>query len=170
MASAMPAQPTEFGLELGGRLRAARLALGLSTRQVATMSAGRWSAAAIANYERGDRCVSVKTLVELSRLYHVPAALLLPDPTVRTEGPEWHYIVDMDRDGTGILRKYFGSGIAGHRSVTVLTRFQLEQLSVLSGLDIETLIWKVGARPVGTSPNSETTRPAPAVKNDNSST
>jgi transcriptional regulator with XRE-family HTH domain len=68
---------TEYLSELGGRLRAARDQAGLSLMQVEAESGGRWKAARVGSYERGERRIDPEKLIELAGFYKTPAALLL---------------------------------------------------------------------------------------------
>lgn len=70
---------THDGKAIGERLRAIRKQRGLSLAQAAERSQGRWGAACIGAYERGDRGVTVARLIELAEFYGVPLAELLPD-------------------------------------------------------------------------------------------
>lgn len=64
---------------IGENLRTLRCMTGLSLVQTARKSGGRWTAAALASYERGSRAVSVCNLIELAEFYGVPAELLFSD-------------------------------------------------------------------------------------------
>jgi transcriptional regulator with XRE-family HTH domain len=63
---------------LGERLRRIRTQKGLSLQEVQEESRGRWKAAVVGAYERGDRNVTVPRLVDLARFYGVPLSELLP--------------------------------------------------------------------------------------------
>lgn len=68
-----------FGRELGDRLRNIRNQKGMSLRDVEQASGGRWKAAVVGAYERGDRNVTVPRLYELAEFYGVPLSEILPD-------------------------------------------------------------------------------------------
>jgi transcriptional regulator with XRE-family HTH domain len=67
----------DFAQEIGRSLRRARRARGLTLRQVALQTAGRFKATSVAGYERGERTISVERFCELCVLYGVaPQAVL----------------------------------------------------------------------------------------------
>ncbi len=68
----------EYARELGVRLRAIRQQQGLSLPGVEQKSDGRWKAAVVGSYERGNRAVTVLKLAELAQFYSLPLAELLP--------------------------------------------------------------------------------------------
>lgn len=69
----------DYAKSLGARLRAIRRQQGLSLHAVEQRSEGRWKAAVVGSYERGDRAVTVQRLAELADFYQVPLTELLPD-------------------------------------------------------------------------------------------
>lgn len=73
---------------LGERLREIRNQQGMTLHDVEERSDGRWKAAVIGAYERGDRAISAPKLIELARFYRVPVAELLPDNEWRTTGSD----------------------------------------------------------------------------------
>jgi transcriptional regulator with XRE-family HTH domain len=64
--------------EVGERLRRIRVERGWSLQDVERRSDGRWKAAVVGSYERGDRNISATRLLELAGFYGVPPAELLP--------------------------------------------------------------------------------------------
>jgi transcriptional regulator with XRE-family HTH domain len=77
--------PEDAGVEdklyaktLGARLRAVRTQQYQSLRGVERNSGGRWKAAALGSYERGDRALLVQRLCELADFYGVAVSDLLP--------------------------------------------------------------------------------------------
>lgn len=64
--------------EVGDRLRRVRAAQGWSLQDVERRSEGRWKAAVIGSYERGDRNISASRLIELAEFYGVAPAEVLP--------------------------------------------------------------------------------------------
>ncbi len=64
---------------LGGRLRNIRMQKGMSLQDVQHASKGKWKAAVVGAYERGDRNVTVGRLAELAEFYDVPVSEILPD-------------------------------------------------------------------------------------------
>lgn len=69
----------DYGQALGERLRNIRTQKGMSLQDVQVASQGRWKAAVVGAYERGDRNVTVSRLSELADFYGVPVSELLPD-------------------------------------------------------------------------------------------
>ena len=72
----------EYGKELGERLRNIRLQKGMSLHDVQQASRGRWKAAVVGAYERGDRNVTVPRLAELADFYGVPVSEILPEDSI----------------------------------------------------------------------------------------
>lgn len=70
---------TDYARSLGGRLRSIRTQKGMSLQDVQEASRGRWKAAVVGAYERGDRNVTVARLSELADFYGVPVTELLPN-------------------------------------------------------------------------------------------
>lgn len=67
-----------YSREVGERLRRVRVERGLSLQEVERTSGGRWKAAVIGSYERGDRNISATRLLELAEFYDVSPAQVLP--------------------------------------------------------------------------------------------
>lgn len=70
--------PTTYAEEVGTRLRRIRMQQGLSLQDVERRSKGKWKAAVIGSYERGDRNISAARLCELAEFYGVAASEVLP--------------------------------------------------------------------------------------------
>jgi transcriptional regulator with XRE-family HTH domain len=68
--------------EVGERLRRVRIERGLSLQDVERNSDGRWKAAVVGSYERGDRNISATRLLELAEFYEVSPADVLPGDQV----------------------------------------------------------------------------------------
>jgi transcriptional regulator with XRE-family HTH domain len=68
----------EYARAVGERLRAIRAAKGLSLGDVNEASGGRWKAAIVGAYERGDRNITVARLADLAAFYGVPVTEALP--------------------------------------------------------------------------------------------
>jgi transcriptional regulator with XRE-family HTH domain len=81
----MPA--IDYSKELGERLRKIRIQKGMSLQDVQQASKGKWKAAVVGAYERGDRNVTVARLSELADFYAVPVSEILPDDGVTSPGP-----------------------------------------------------------------------------------
>lgn len=67
-----------YSKALGESLRSIRQQKGMSLQDVQQGSNGKWKAAVIGAYERGDRNVTVGRLAELSEFYDVPISEILP--------------------------------------------------------------------------------------------
>src|SRR5439155_18186131 len=79
VATTRTARMPSMALEIGRALRRARLAQGLTLKQLAAASAGRFKPTSVAGYERGERGISVVRFCELSRVYRVPPDRLLTE-------------------------------------------------------------------------------------------
>lgn len=78
-----------YTTEVGERLRRIRVEQGFSLQDVEHRSEGRWKAAVVGSYERGDRNISATRLLELADFYGVSAADVLPGesaPPARADG------------------------------------------------------------------------------------
>ena len=90
----------DYGKALGQRLRAIRLQKGMSLQDVQEASRGRWKAAVVGAYERGDRNVTVARLWELASFYGVPLSDILPeDGAPGVARPEESRRVVLDLEG-----------------------------------------------------------------------
>ena len=69
----------DYAKSLGESLRRIRVQKGMSLQDVQQASSGKWKAAVVGAYERGDRNVTVARLSELASFYGVPVSELLPD-------------------------------------------------------------------------------------------
>ena len=69
----------DYAKSLGESLRRIRVQKGMSLQDVQQASDGKWKAAVVGAYERGDRNVTVARLSELAGFYGVPVSELLPD-------------------------------------------------------------------------------------------
>lgn len=80
---------TDYAQLVGESLRRIRLRRGMSLQDVQAASGGRWKAAVVGAYERGDRNVTVARLFELTEFYGVSVAEVLPDtPAPEAPPPE----------------------------------------------------------------------------------
>jgi len=80
--------------EIGRALRRARLARGMTLRDLATASAGRFKPTSVAGYERGERSISLIRFCELCRMFDVPADRLLAE-ILRVTGDETALRIDL---------------------------------------------------------------------------
>ncbi len=70
---------SHYTRSLGQRLRRIRVQKGMSLQDVHQASQGKWKAAVVGAYERGDRNVTVARLAELANFYGVPVQEVLPE-------------------------------------------------------------------------------------------
>ena len=77
---------SDYAAQLGERLRKIRIQKGMSLQDVQQASKGKWKAAVVGAYERGDRNVTVARLSELAEFYSVPVSEILPDDGTVTPG------------------------------------------------------------------------------------
>ena len=66
--------------QIGHRLRAIRIAQGLSLAQIEKSSRGSLMAATLGSYERADRSLSIDRALEIAHFYHLPLSHLLQEP------------------------------------------------------------------------------------------
>ena len=79
----------ELLVETGRALRDARLARGMTLRDVGTRSNGLFKPTAVAGYERAERAISLERFCDLARLYGMaPERLLLQILWRMAGGPE----------------------------------------------------------------------------------
>ena len=83
-----------MALEIGRALRRARLARGLTLKQLAVASADRFKPTSVAGYERGERSISVTRFCELCRLFSVPPDRLLGE-ILRAAGADPELVIDL---------------------------------------------------------------------------
>jgi transcriptional regulator with XRE-family HTH domain len=76
----------DYAKQLGERLRNIRIQKGMSLQDVQAASEGKWKAAVVGAYERGDRNVTVARLADLADFYGVPVSEILPDEGVTSPG------------------------------------------------------------------------------------
>jgi transcriptional regulator with XRE-family HTH domain len=69
----------DYAKALGERLRRIRVQKGMSLHDVQQASEGRWKAAVVGAYERGDRNITVARLSDLADFYGVPVSEILPE-------------------------------------------------------------------------------------------
>lgn len=74
----------DYAKAVGERLRRIRIQKGMSLQDVQQASEGRWKAAVVGAYERGDRNVTIARLSELAAFYAVPMSEILPDDGLTT--------------------------------------------------------------------------------------
>ncbi|HEU4480423.1 MAG TPA: transcriptional regulator [Actinomycetota bacterium] len=83
----------DYAKALGERLRGIRIQKNMSLQDVQQASGGKWKAAVVGAYERGDRNVTVTKLSELADFYGVPMSEFIPDDG----GPAVPGVIDLRR-------------------------------------------------------------------------
>lgn len=129
--------------EVGEKLRRIRVERGLSLQDVERQSDGRWKAAVVGSYERGDRNISATRLLELAEFYGVAPAEVLPGENVaRADGGSGGLVLDLQQleqlgDQWGPIRRYLESIQVQrgdfNRQVLSIRGEDLRALSVLHG-------------------------------------
>ncbi len=105
------ARAVSYTTEVGERLRRVRIEQGMSLQDVERRSEGRWKAAVVGSYERGDRNISATRLLELADFYGVGPGDVLPGdppPPVRSGGGlvlDLHRLAGLGEAWSG-LRRY----------------------------------------------------------------
>ncbi len=100
-----------YSSDVGERLRRVRVERGWSLQEVERASGGRWKAAVIGSYERGDRNISATRLLELAEFYGVRPADVLPGESAPQHGGGSSIVLDLRRleslgDRFAPLRRY----------------------------------------------------------------
>jgi transcriptional regulator with XRE-family HTH domain len=86
-----------YSRDVGERLRQVRTERGWSLQEVERSSGGRWKAAVVGSYERGDRNISATRLLELAEFYGVRPADVLPGEQVPQAGVSASIVLDLRR-------------------------------------------------------------------------
>lgn len=86
-----------YSKDVGERLRQVRVDRGWSLQEVERASEGRWKAAVIGSYERGDRNISATRLLELADFYGVRPSDVLPGEMAPQRGFGTAIVVDLRR-------------------------------------------------------------------------
>jgi transcriptional regulator with XRE-family HTH domain len=134
-----------MALEIGRALRRARLARGLTLKQLAAASADRFKPTSVAGYERGERSISVIRFCELCRLFGVPPDRLLGE-VLRATRADPELVIDLthlERLGPseGELLTGFVQQVASLRGSG-----EVDRITLRTG-DIEVLASASGRRP-----------------------
>ena len=136
---------SSMALEIGRALRRARLAQGLTLKQLPAASAGRFKPTSVAGYERGERSISVLRFCELCRAYRVPPDRLLGE-ILRAAQADPDLVIDLTRlerlgPAEGELLSGFVQQVASLRGSGDVDRITLR------GGDIEVLASASGRLP-----------------------
>jgi transcriptional regulator with XRE-family HTH domain len=92
----------EYSKALGERLRDIRLQKGMSLQDVQEASGGRWKAAVVGAYERGDRNVTVARLSQLADFYGIGVPTVLPEDEAQApprQEVNGHIVLDLEELG-----------------------------------------------------------------------
>lgn len=148
----------EYARAVGAGLRRIRLRKGMSLHDVQEASAGRWKAAVVGAYERGDRNVTVARLFELADFYDSTVGETLPEdprsppphpPAPRTVTLNLD-LLDRSPEGERGLLERFAAAIQGRRGssaerVVAIREDDLRALSLLLDVDIVELAQRLQA-------------------------
>ena len=93
--------------DVGERLRDIRTRLQLSLQDVERTSDGKWKAAVVGSYERGDRNISASRLCELADFYGVPASEVLPEEGAATHRERRGGAIVLDLEALGRMNGQF---------------------------------------------------------------
>ncbi len=141
-------------MEIGRALREARRARGLTLKQAAERSQGRFRPTSIAGYERGERNITLERFIDLCRLYGMAPERLLATIVRRLEGRP-PIVVDLTKleeieaaEGPVVAR--FVREVAGLRGepgtrTIALRAGDLEVLATAAGRRPDELAERIGA-------------------------
>lgn len=121
-----------MALEIGRALRRARVARGMTLKDLADASVDRFRPTSVAGYERGERKISLVRFCELCRLLDVPPERVLGEILRAVEG-RWEPEIDLTKlEG---LRS---------RESDLITGFIRQVLSQRGEREVETIILRAG--------------------------
>jgi len=81
--------------DISAKLRSLRRARGWSLNDVEVMSKGELKAVVLGSYERGSRTLSVKRILQIAKLYGVPASQLFTDKSSYESPIETRRMLDL---------------------------------------------------------------------------
>jgi|GEM_PF-2158205 len=141
-------------IEIGRALREARRARGLTLKQAAERSEGRFRPTSIAGYERGERSITLERFVDLCRVYGMAPERLLAEIVRRLEGRP-PVVIDLTKleaieEAEGRIVADFVREVAARRGEReprsiVLRAGDLEVLATAAGRRPEELVERIGA-------------------------
>jgi transcriptional regulator with XRE-family HTH domain len=161
--SRRPVNP--FDREVGRALRRIRTDRGLTLRDVAERSSGRFRPTSVAGYERGERAISLARFCDLCELLGVgPDRLLIDILRALDRRPEREIDLTMlarlgDEEAElvmGFVRQVMAQRGEEDPDRIVLRAGDVEVLASASGLQLEELLRRLGRRPVSSEPLSST--------------
>jgi transcriptional regulator with XRE-family HTH domain len=161
-----------FDREVGRALRRARADQGLTMRDVADRSSGRFRPTSVASYERGERAISLARFCDLCDLLGVgPERILIQ--ILRALDRRAEHQIDVARLGslgadeaelvTAFIRQVMTQRGERDPERLVLRAGDVEVLASASGLPLHELLERLGARSGPAMPSSSSvspTRPA----------
>jgi transcriptional regulator with XRE-family HTH domain len=138
-----------IALEIGRALRRARLARGMTLKDLADASADRFRPTSVAGYERGERKISLARFCDLCRLLDVPPERVLGEILRAVEG-RWEPEIDLTKlEGmrtpesdliTGFIRQVLSQRGQGEGETIVLRAGDVEVLASAAGRRPDELI------------------------------
>jgi transcriptional regulator with XRE-family HTH domain len=141
-------------IEIGRALREARRARGLTLRQAAERSGGRFRPTSIAGYERAERSITLERFIELCRVYGMAPERLLARIVQRLEGRP-PLVIDLTKleaieEAEGRIVAEFVREVAARRGqrearTIALRAGDLEVLATAAGRRPEELVERIGA-------------------------
>jgi transcriptional regulator with XRE-family HTH domain len=134
-----------MALEIGRALRRARLARGMTLKDLADASADRFRPTSVAGYERGERKISLARFCDLCRLLDVPPERVLGEILRAVEG-RWEPEIDLTKlEG---IRTPESDLISGFIRQVLSQRGEREvETIVLRAGDVEVLASAAGRKP-----------------------
>jgi transcriptional regulator with XRE-family HTH domain len=136
----------QLALEIGRAIRRARLDRGMTLKELADSSAGRFRPTSLAGYERGERTISVVRFCELCRLLDVPPGRLLQEITRTISGHGEQPTIDLTK--LEALHEPEGELIAGFIKQVLVQRADpgVGSISLRAG-DVDVLATVAGTTP-----------------------
>ena len=135
----------QLALEIGRAIRRARLDRGMTLKELADSSAGRFRPTSLAGYERGERTISVVRFCELCRLLDVQPGRLLQEIT-RTIYGQGEPTIDLTK--LEVLHEPEGELIAGFIKQVLVQRADADGDTIaLRAGDVEVLASVAGTTP-----------------------
>jgi transcriptional regulator with XRE-family HTH domain len=135
----------QLALEIGRAIRRARLDRGMTLRELADSSAGRFRPTSLAGYERGERTISVLRFCELCRLLQIQPGRVLGEIIRTIHGPGEP---EIDLTKLEVLRAPENELIAGFIKQVLVQRGErhVETIALRVG-DVEVLASVAGRTP-----------------------
>ena len=135
----------QLALEIGRAIRRARFDRGMTLKQLAESSDGRFRPTSLAGYERGERTISVVRFCELCRLLDVSPGRLLEEITRTIYG---HREPKIDLTKLEVLHEPEGELIAGFIKQVLVQRADADGDTIaLRAGDVEVLASVAGTTP-----------------------